>query len=260
MKAHEIVLVAEREVAFDSPDHLHPHGTRQDNSRNRRFNEKLYRLFGAQRSLRILDIGCSGGGFVKDCLDDGHFAVGLEGSDYSKKNRRAEWAIIPERLFTCDVTRPFQLKLADGTQSEDLKFDVVTSWEILEHIPEESLEELARNVERHLLQGGLWITSVCPTEDVVNGVRLHLTVHEKDWWVRRFQDFGWTNLSEHMEYFHAQFVRGKKFGAPDSFNLVLSRDSAHAPSIPAVSLRTCVLDRWIGSRPQRLLRRLVVGE
>ena len=52
----------------------------------------------------LLDIGCSGGGFVRDLLDDGHIAIGLEGSDYSKKSRRAEWAIIPDFLFTADVT------------------------------------------------------------------------------------------------------------------------------------------------------------
>src|SRR5215468_10939781 len=87
----EIVLRAERAVAFESPDHLFPTGTRRDNSRNWRFNVKLYQLLGRRMprigprgawvywpniQLKILDLGCSGGGFVKDCLDDGYFAVG----------------------------------------------------------------------------------------------------------------------------------------------------------------------------------------
>ena len=37
----------------------------------------------AASPLRVLDIGCAGGGFVRSLIDDGHFAVGLEGSDLS---------------------------------------------------------------------------------------------------------------------------------------------------------------------------------
>src|SRR4051812_27451294 len=91
-----VSLTATRPVAIHSPDYIEPWGTRRDNSRNRRFNHKLYKLFLNRRSLRILDLGCSGGGFVRDCIDDGHFAVGLEGSDYSKRVGRAEWRTIPE--------------------------------------------------------------------------------------------------------------------------------------------------------------------
>src|SRR5579871_948679 len=97
-----ISLSCERPVALASPDHKFPWGTLRDNSRNRRFNQKLYRLFGVKQALAILDVGCSGGGFVRDCIEDGHLAIGLEGSDYSKRNQRAEWATIPHFLYTCD--------------------------------------------------------------------------------------------------------------------------------------------------------------
>src|SRR5690242_3276938 len=100
---------ATREVAYESPDHLMPTGTRRDNSRQSRFNQKLYQLFGEYTPLWVLDMGCSGGGFVKDCLDAGSVAVGLEGSDYSKKMRRAEWRTIPEYLFTADITARFEI-------------------------------------------------------------------------------------------------------------------------------------------------------
>src|SRR5437763_1568188 len=92
-------------IASDSPDHLVPRGTKNDNSRNRLFNRKAELLL-TKKQLRVLDFGCTGGGFVKDCIDDGHIAVGLEGSDYSKRAHRAEWATIPQSLFTCDITAP----------------------------------------------------------------------------------------------------------------------------------------------------------
>ena len=46
---------------------------------------------------------------MKSILDAGGFAVGVEGSDYSQRHKRAEWATIPDHLFTTDATVPFQL-------------------------------------------------------------------------------------------------------------------------------------------------------
>src|SRR5438034_3019168 len=96
------VLHCTKPVAVDSPDHIAPRGTANDNSRNRLFNRKLEALL-RKRPLAVLDLGCAGGGVVKDVLDDGHVAIGLEGSDGSKKLGGAEWAAIPEGLCAGDV-------------------------------------------------------------------------------------------------------------------------------------------------------------
>jgi 2-polyprenyl-3-methyl-5-hydroxy-6-metoxy-1,4-benzoquinol methylase len=58
----KITLNAEREVAFDSPDHLMPWGTRHDNSTHERFNQKLWRIYPRSAFVKVLDIGCAGGG------------------------------------------------------------------------------------------------------------------------------------------------------------------------------------------------------
>jgi len=76
-----------------------------------------------EKQLKILDMGCSGGGFVRNCLDDGCLAIGLEGSDYSKRHRRAEWRVIPEYLFTCDVTA--SLKLLIETMASQGRFSLM---------------------------------------------------------------------------------------------------------------------------------------
>ena len=256
----KIVLYAERPVAYFSPDHLTPWGTRRDNSRNWRFNQKLYQLFAYRKeTLRILDLGCSGGGFVKDCLDDGCMAVGLEGSDYSWKQRRAEWATIPDYLFTCDVTRNFNLELVIGEKKEPLQFDVVTSWELIEHIAEPDLERVAANVKKHMAPGGIWIMSVSPNEEVINGTVLHQTVQQKAWWVKKFQSLGLEHHESLVCYFNTQFIRGPKFRAPGSFHLVLSPDRNPIPPIPAEGLKERLFDHWHGSLIQRLLKLAVVG-
>jgi len=251
---------AERPVAYSSPDHLTPWGTRRDNSRNWRFNQKLYQLFSHRtKPLRALDLGCSGGGFVKDCLDDGCLAVGLEGSDYSWKHRRAEWATIPDYLFTCDVTGKFDLELVTGENREPLQFDVVTSWELIEHIAEPDLEKVAANVKKHLVSDGIWIMSVSPNKEVINGTVLHQTVQQEPWWVKKFESLGLQNQESLVRYFNTQFIRGPKFQAPGSFHLVLSTKPNPIAAIPAADLKDRLFDFWHGSLIQRVLKLAVVG-
>jgi SAM-dependent methyltransferase len=224
-----VIVEATRPVAVLSPDYIEPWGTRRDNSKNMRFNQKLYRLYPEKGILRVLDLGCSGGGFVKTCLDDGCLAIGLEGSDFSKKHRRAEWAIIPDFLFTCDVTADFDVfSEDDGGHREHLCFEVVTSWEMIEHIAESDLEIVAHNVKKHLSSGGLWIMSVATSEEVINNVRLHQTVRPRNWWIETFGRLGFEHLQPYVDYFNTQFVRGPKYGAAASFHLVLSLDKSQA--------------------------------
>lgn len=92
---------------------------------------------------------------MKDCLDDGCLAVGLEGSDFSKRYRRAEWATIPDFLFTCDITGDFDVLLETDGRSQLIQFDVVTSWEVIEHIAEQDLPVVTANVRKHLSPNGL---------------------------------------------------------------------------------------------------------
>jgi len=225
----------------------------RDNSVNRQFNYKLYNLYPRPEQLKVLDMGCSGGGFVKACLDDGCFAVGLEGSDFSKRYRRAEWRSIPEHLFTCDVTGNFELLLETESETKRLPFEVVTCWEMIEHIAEPDIARVAANVKNHLAPDGIWIMSVSPNEETVHGVRLHQTVRPKPWWICKFAELGLEHSEPHVRYFHTQFVRGPKYGAPRSFHLVLTADKSRLPPIPRERVLRRIYDLWIGSLPQRVL-------
>jgi 2-polyprenyl-3-methyl-5-hydroxy-6-metoxy-1,4-benzoquinol methylase len=178
-----ICVRTDHRVAVDSPDHVQPRGTALDNSRNHRFNRKLYRLCGAiDRPVRILDLGCAGGGFVRDCLCDGHVAVGIEGSDYSARWGRAEWPLLGGRcLFTADITRPFEVVSVEGPASTPLTFDVVSLWEVLEHVREVDLPVVVRNILSHLEPGGLVIASISREE-----LPHHQTVRDESWWTAMF--------------------------------------------------------------------------
>lgn len=256
-----IIVRAAREVAYESPDHLVPWGTRRDNSRQRRFNQKLYNLFAAgQRPIWVLDLGCSGGGFVKDCLDDGCMAVGLEGSDYSKKTKRAEWRTIPDFLFTADLTAKFDVYGEFPAGESRLQFDVITAWEVMEHIHERDLAAVADNVKRHLRPGGLWIMSVALEDDIIDGVNLHQTVQPKDWWLKKLASLGLHPVDQYVNYFNTQFVRGPKDTRRPGFHLALTNDPRLTPPIPPESFAVRLYDQWLGSTPQRFLRLAVYGQ
>lgn len=214
----KFTVLTDYPVAIYSRDHTNPEGTKNDNSRNHRFNEVVYSLFDRQdnRPLSFLDLGCSGGGFVKDCLDDGHVAIGIEGSDYSKQRQRAEWATIPDNLFTADITKPFTVMVYD----QPLLFDVVTSWEVMEHILEEDLAALFDNVRRHLTDDGIWVMSVSKQ----HGFH-HVCVHERQWWERKLSEGGFKHRPDLLAKFTLDdWVRGPRQAAPESFHFIVQAD------------------------------------
>jgi cyclopropane fatty-acyl-phospholipid synthase-like methyltransferase len=149
--------------------------------------------------------------------------------------------------------------LQSGSEEQKITFDVVTSWEVLEHIKEEGLAALASNVHAHLLPGGLWIMSVANEEDVHGGLRLHQTVKPRGWWRDKFISLGFQPLEAHRSYFARQFVRGVRIDNETHFHFVLTNDVQSAPVLPRVRLVEKGYDIWVGSKAQRLLRLLTIG-
>lgn len=235
MSSTKIVIETNKAVAFDSPDHLEPWGTAQDDSTNPAFNTKLHYWLPPQ-FIRVMDIGCSGGGFVKSIIDQGCFAVGIEGSDYSKKMRRAQWATIPDNLFTSDATAVFQLyEIGAEAVRHPLKVNVITAWEFIEHIREEDLPKVMANIDRHLSPDGVVIMSVSPNEEVINGITLHLCVHGREWWVTKFDQLGYTCHEKAVNFFGNDMVRWEQ-NAPGSFHVVLTRKGESLPFPDRLSL------------------------
>ena len=198
-------LHTEHPLAIDSPDHVHPLGAALGNTRAPWFVARCEQLMG--RKLSVLDIGCSGGGMVLDFSLRGHRAVGLEGSDYSLRRLRAEWRLLGDRLFTCDVTHPFEVE--DLERHERMTFDLVTAWDVMEHFPEQGLPQVFANVATHLKPGGLFIGSLSTRHSTraPDGSRYHQTVRDRAWWTRFFADQGLPLWGDHP-FDHVDFARG----------------------------------------------------
>ena len=206
-------LTTEFPVAYASNDHIAPYGTINDNTRHPRFVSACERHFGG-RMLKVMDMGCSGGGIVYDFLSSGHRALGLEGSDLSFKSKRAEWRVIPDHLFTCDISKPFKVISKDNAAEE--KFDVISMWEVMEHIREEDLPALFENILHHLSEDGIFVGSIALQDDVVNGVSYHPTVKPRDWWEKIYRKFGLKMLGNPYEIFDfGDYCRGVGNGPLD---------------------------------------------
>lgn len=213
-------------VAYESPDHLVPWGTAQDNSRSQLFNARLINLIPPER-LSLLDLGCAGGGAVRSMIEQGFLAAGVEGSDYSQRRMRAEWVTIPDFLFTADITKPF--RIVSGLAAEGMRFGVVTLWEVIEHIAEPDLPALFANIDAHLAPNGLVIMSVSPNPDIVDGRELHQIVQQRPWWHDTLRSLGWTDHPEIIAWLGDDLVRWE-VNAPNSFHFALSR-SAETPAL-----------------------------
>jgi SAM-dependent methyltransferase len=202
---------AERPVADDTDDHRIPWGTAQDNTRSQRFVARCEALFG--RALTYLDLGCSGGGLALDFILRGHRGFGVEGSDFSKRAQRAEWRLLPDALFTADITRRFRFSETDG---RPMACDVVTAWEVMEHIAEQDLAGVFDNVSAHLVQDGVFIGSIAlrPDDNPETGAQYHRTVQPQAWWQAYFATQGFEFVHDHPFAFD-DFCRGVGNGPID---------------------------------------------
>tara|TARA_Y100001963_G_scaffold159405_1_gene262941 strand:+ start:6034 stop:7473 length:1440 start_codon:yes stop_codon:yes gene_type:complete len=196
-----ITLKTNHPIAIDSPDHIFPHGTKHDNSTNEGFiNDILeYNKIKGKKKINFLDLGCSGGQLVIDILNRGNFSVGLEGSDYSVKHKRANWPEYHNKnLFTCDITKPYKLY----NYNQPVQFDTITAWEVIEHIHPNNLKNFFKNINDNLCSGGFFCGSISTNEDVVEGHKLHQSVFTKEEWFNMIPNI----LKEtDLELFHYPF-------------------------------------------------------
>jgi cyclopropane fatty-acyl-phospholipid synthase-like methyltransferase len=169
-------------IAFDSPDHIHPWGTMRDNSTNLNFVVEVINKFHSK--INFMDLGCSGGKLVRDFIPYCTYSVGLEGSDYSAKNKRAEWIdLYNKNLFTCDVSRDYTIT---NENEEQILFDCISAWEVVEHIHPDRLDKFFFNIWKHLKLNGIFVCSISIKKEILDGLELHQSAHPKEWWDNYF--------------------------------------------------------------------------
>lgn len=95
---------------------------------------------------RILDAGCGTGGFLRWALDNGSFASAA-GIDIGSKAVELARERVPEADLRVGPLR--SLPFADGS------FDLVVTHDVLQHVPEDEVDESLRELRRVLAGDGL---------------------------------------------------------------------------------------------------------
>jgi SAM-dependent methyltransferase len=180
---YKIIIDTKYPIAFDSNDHLFPLGTRNDNYSKEAFIIDIEQSFKTNRPLHFMDLGCAGGRLVRDVLQRGHIAVGLEGSDFNARTHRAEWPeLYLKNIFTCDISREYSVLIQDENEKKLFSCDVISAWEVVEHIPTDRLTVFFENIRKHLKIGGHFYAGICQADSVVSGIVFHNSVFPKEHW------------------------------------------------------------------------------
>jgi SAM-dependent methyltransferase len=194
------VIKTEYPLALDSPDYYEPMGARLDNNTNPLFLDAVEKLLIDQQIPKpwtYLDLGCAGGQLVADFIQRGFDALGLEGSDYNKERGHFNWSEIPDKLFNCDIAKPFQIE-RNGLPA---KFSIITAWEVLEHPTVEGVQILIPNIANHL--EGFFIGTISWFGDDGASSVHHQVYHdgpkEFEWWDNLFVKAGMIRRDDIMK-------------------------------------------------------------
>lgn len=204
-------IITNHPVAHESPDHIFPWGTARDNTTSIKFIEEIEKYFD-NKKIKTLDVGCSGGQLTIDFNNRGHIGIGIEGSDYSLKNKRANWTeeYYNKFLFTCDATKHY--KIVDDDNNIIL-FDLITAWEVLEHINKKDFDSFFQNIKNHMNENSIFCASINTAHDEYNGIVLHQSVHSKEIWINEI-------LSKYFYVFEYPFNDKVRYQL-ESFNVLL---------------------------------------
>ncbi len=155
---------------------------------------------------RLLDLGCAYGFLVVEALDAGFDAIGVDASRFAIGEAGAWARPAVGRLLAAHAER---LPFADAS------FDVVTAFDILEHVPRPEL--LLAEAARVLRPGGLLLGATPDPLLFERREETHVAEHVPSWWVRELERAG---FSVSLRFFQA------------AWNLeVVARRAAAAPPI-----------------------------
>jgi cyclopropane fatty-acyl-phospholipid synthase-like methyltransferase len=199
-------IKTEYPVCFESPDYYNPVGAINDDNSNEKYADELELKLG--KKLNYLELGCAGGTFIDLLISKGHNAFGIDGTDHPIKIGRPAWVkYFNDRLFTCDLSKPFEV-------IDFPKFDVISAWEFMEHIPTDSIDFLLSKIYELLDDDGIVIFGVSMAE-----CSHHQSVFKQEIWNDKY----FSKLYETNEYYLINKYREDYIGNHNSFFTILKK-------------------------------------
>lgn len=168
-----------------------------------------YLKFLRKRSLKMLDIGCAEGYYVRDAIEEGIDAYGIDTSTYALENALDE---VKNRISFGSLTEiPFG----------DEEFDVMTAFDVIEHIHPKDTSNAVKEMRRVLKPDGNIIITT-PSTNFGSWVfdLTHINVRPPRFWKLIFEEH---NLRVKMFYVPSfiKYYMKNHFPIPDSIEFLL---------------------------------------
>jgi SAM-dependent methyltransferase len=172
-----IKVITNNSLALESPDFLVQQeknlkmsfSAAEDNSTSAAFIDAVSNFFANRRSgdvsslkLNVLDLGCGGGQLIVDFSQQSftNVCVGLDG--VAGALGRENW-LTYNMFHNVDLSKDYTIV---DSQNEMVKFDLITSWEMIEHLHPTELDIFFRNMHKHLKSDGVFLGSIAMFPDI----------------------------------------------------------------------------------------------
>jgi len=220
-KYENVEIVAQATVAEQSPDHICPVGTINDNHSSDGYLAEVEKYVldnMGKEKFNYMDIGCAGGQLAVDFAKRGHFSIGLEGSDHSIKRGLHNWPEYHKTvLHTADLTKPYHVE----KNGEKVLFDVISAWEVIEHIHPTEIHTFFSYVFDNLAEDGVFIGSINTGPDyreLPDGgiIHLHQSVFPEQFWKEHIlssynvQAYPFSHVVRTMAHYFLVLIKKKK--------------------------------------------------
>jgi 2-polyprenyl-3-methyl-5-hydroxy-6-metoxy-1,4-benzoquinol methylase len=136
--------------------------------------------------VSVLELGCGGGDLARALWRFG--ATEYLGIDGNPLALRSPYARQRSGLFrVLNLQEPIDFGRT---------FDLVISFEVLEHIPRERLDAFIATIRTHMGPGSLFLGTASLQDDL----DVHVTVEARPFWLKTFADNGLLETRRHAEY------------------------------------------------------------
>lgn len=140
---------------------------------------------------KLLDLGCGIGGFVTMSLLFGADSYGIDLSKYAIEKYQTECQRLQLPFDRC-----FEGSCHDLSRWSDESFDIIYSNQVFEHVPEELIDTLVKEIFRVAKKNAiLWFAlqfaySQEHREELQKLDKTHITLYSHQWWDEKFKKIG----------------------------------------------------------------------
>jgi SAM-dependent methyltransferase len=188
-------------------------------SKSKRHMMKYMKFLQKGSTLKMLDVGCGEGYYVRDAMNEGINAYGIDISTHAIENALAE---VKDRITFGSITEiPFA----------DEEFDIMTAFDVIEHIDPKYTSNMVEEIRRVLKPDGIIIITT-PNSNFGSWVfdLTHINVRPPRFWKLIFEEHNFEVKMFYVPSFLKYYIKNHipmpdsiEFRVEEPFRYILGR-------------------------------------